>query len=259
MRKRPGIGAIHKQRVEQERFRGKATELQDNVFEQMTNQMEKFRTNLESFASKHRNEIKKNPAFRKQFQDMCASIGVDPLASSKGFWSEMLGVGDFYYEIAVQVIEVCLATSPRNGGLITLGELRQKLVKARGKAQHHQDISNDDIIRAVKKLKVLGPGFSMISLKSTQDTSDILIRSIPGELTADHTKVLKAAETQSFTSVKALKLSLNWDDFRCLQILSELLRDGVAWVDEQSTEKTYWFPSFFKPLMFEDGVISTTP
>ena len=71
MRKRPGIGAIHKQRVEQERFRGKATELQDNVFEQMTNQMEKFRTNLETFASKHRNEIKKNPAFRKQFQDMC--------------------------------------------------------------------------------------------------------------------------------------------------------------------------------------------
>ena len=64
---------------------------------------------------------------------------------------------------------------------------------------------SDDIIRAVKKLKVLGPGFSMISLKSTQDTSDILIRSIPGELTADHTKVLKAAETQSFTSVKALK------------------------------------------------------
>lgn len=55
------------------------------------------------------------------------------------------------------------------------------------------------------------------------------------------------------------RLSLNWDDFRCLQILSELLRDGVAWVDEQSTEKTYWFPSFFKPLMFEDGVISTTP
>ena len=34
---------------------------------------------------------------------MCTSIGVDPLASSKGFWSEMLGFGDFYYELAVQV------------------------------------------------------------------------------------------------------------------------------------------------------------
>lgn len=52
---------------------------------------------------------------------------------------------------------------------------------------------------------MLGPGFSIVSLKGTQDTSDILIRSIPGELSADHTEVLKAAEAQSFTSVKALK------------------------------------------------------
>ena len=28
----------------------------------------------------------------------------------------MLGVGDFYYELGVQIIEVCLATSHRNGG-----------------------------------------------------------------------------------------------------------------------------------------------
>lgn len=251
MRKRPGIGAIHKQRVEQERFRGKATELQDNVFEQMTNQMEKFRTNLETFASKHRNEIKKNPAFRKQFQEMCSSIGVDPLASSKGFWSELLGVGDFYYEIAVQVIEVCMATSQRNGGLITLGELRHKLIKARGKAQHHQNISNDDIIRAIKKLKVLESGFSIISLKDTQDSSDVLIRSIPGELNADHTEVLKIAEAQAFTSIETIKCKLKWDDVRCQQIINELIRDGVAWVDEQSTAKTYWFPSFFKPLINE--------
>nr|SVE74316.1 EOG090X09XM [Daphnia barbata] len=252
MRKRPGIGAIHKQRVEQERFRGKATALQDNVFEQMSNQMEKFRTNLETFASKHRNEIRKNPVFRKQFQEMCAAIGVDPLASSKGFWSELLGVGDFYYEISVQVIEVCLATSQWNGGLITLGELRQRLIKARGKAQHHQNISNDDIIRAIKKLKVLGSGFTIISLKETQDSSDILIRSIPGELNADHTAVLKVAENQAFTSIEALKSALKWDEVRCQQIMNELLRDGVAWVDEQSATKTYWFPSFFTPLMNED-------
>lgn len=50
----------------------------------MTLQMEKFRENLEDFAAKHKNEIKKNPQFRKQFQEMCASIGVDPLASGKG-------------------------------------------------------------------------------------------------------------------------------------------------------------------------------
>lgn len=36
--------------------------------------------------------------------------------ASKGFWSEMLGVGDFYYELGVQIVEVCMATSKKNGG-----------------------------------------------------------------------------------------------------------------------------------------------
>jgi ESCRT-II complex subunit VPS22 len=49
---------------------------------------------------------------------MCATIGVDPLASSKGFWSEMLGFGDFYYELAVQIIEVCMAATHRTGKMI---------------------------------------------------------------------------------------------------------------------------------------------
>lgn len=28
----------------------------------------------------------------------------------------MLGVGDFYYELGVQIVEVCMATNHRNGG-----------------------------------------------------------------------------------------------------------------------------------------------
>ena len=65
-------------------------------------------------------------------QEMCASIGVDPLASSKGFWSEMLGFGDFYYELGVQIIEVCMANSHKTGGLMELGELRDRLIRSRG-------------------------------------------------------------------------------------------------------------------------------
>ena len=86
---------------------------------------------------------------------MCASIGVDPLASSKGFWSEMLGFGDFYYELSVQIVEVCMAASHRTGGLMEVGELRKRLIKSRSKSKN-QDISTDDIIRAIKKLKILG-------------------------------------------------------------------------------------------------------
>ena len=46
----------------------------------MTKQMETFKVNLEDFASKHKDDIRKDADFRVQFQEMCAQIGVDPLA-----------------------------------------------------------------------------------------------------------------------------------------------------------------------------------
>ena len=39
----------------------------------------------------------------------------------------MLGVGDFYYELGVQVVELCVATSHRNGGVLSLEEVLLKL------------------------------------------------------------------------------------------------------------------------------------
>ena len=90
MRRGVGIGAINKKALEKAKFETKASEITTNELTQLTQQMERFKTNLEEFAFKYKDEIKKNASFRKQFQDMCANIGVDPLASSKGFWSEML-------------------------------------------------------------------------------------------------------------------------------------------------------------------------
>lgn len=87
MRRRAGVGAIQKQKMEQEKYREKGSEIQENQFQQMSKQLEVFRENLEEFASNHKSEIKKNAQFRRQFQEMCAAIGVDPLASGKGFWS----------------------------------------------------------------------------------------------------------------------------------------------------------------------------
>ena len=67
----------------------------------MTSQLSEFKTSLEEFAIKHKAEINRNPVFRNQFLKMCKQIGVDPLSSNKGFWVDVLGVGDFYYELAV--------------------------------------------------------------------------------------------------------------------------------------------------------------
>ncbi len=80
----------------------------------MNKQMIDFKSHLETFAVKYKKEITLNPVFRNQFLKMCKEIGVDPLScnyftilyklrvAKKGFWVDVLGVGDFYYELAVK-------------------------------------------------------------------------------------------------------------------------------------------------------------
>lgn len=243
MRRKPGIGSVQKHRLEQEKYRDKSSIIQENQLEELSKQMEVFRTNLEEFASKHKNEIKRNSQFRKQFQEMCASIGVDPLASGKGFWS-ILGIGDFYHELSVQIVEVCLATNYKNGGLISLNELRQRLINARGKSKQHQDINNEDLLCAAKKLNIFGNGFSIIEVSKGQ----YLVQSVPGELNMDHTAVLKLASklNKAFVSMSVLQDQLKWEVDRAKKSVHHMIKEGLAWMDSKNkTETLYWFPSMF--------------
>ncbi|XP_015179508.1 PREDICTED: vacuolar-sorting protein SNF8 [Polistes dominula] len=243
MRRKAGIGAIHKQKLEQEKYKDKGTEIQENQFEQMTKQMETFRVNLEEFATKHKNEIKKNAQFRRQFTEMCASIGVDPLASGKGFWS-VLGIGDFYYELAVQIVEVCMAMNYKNGGLISLDELRTRLVQARGRRKEHQEITNEDLLAASKKLKIFGNGFTIVPI----GRGKYLVQSVPGELSMDHTAVLQQASLagNAHVSRSMLEIELKWERERAQKALDHMVKEGLAWLDEQGENETlYWFPSLF--------------
>jgi len=48
---------------------------------------------------------------------------------------------------------------------------------------------SDDVIAAIRKLKVLGSGFALIPIGSRY-----LVQSVPGELTMDHATVLQQAE-----------------------------------------------------------------
>lgn len=241
MRRRAGVGAIHKQKLEAEKYKDKGSELQESQFEQMTKQLEVFRENLEDFASKHKQEIKKNAQFRRQFQEMCAAIGVDPLASNKGFWS-VLGMGDFYYELCVQVVEVCLAANHSTGGFMELAELRRRLIAARGQKAHHQEITSEDILMATKKLKVFGDGFSVIPMGKGK----FMVQSVPGELSMQETAVMTlAADKNGFVSAQLIMDQLKWNEFRTQQALDKIVGDGLAWIDKQGNEVTYWFPSLF--------------
>ncbi|XP_075950278.1 vacuolar-sorting protein SNF8 [Anarhichas minor] len=158
----------------------------------------------------------------------------------------MLGVGDFYYELGVQIIEVCLALKHRNGGLITLDELHQRVLKGRGK--YAQDVSQDDLMRAIKKLKVMGSGFGMIPVGGSY-----LVQSVPAELNMDHTVVLQLAEKKGFVTVSEIKESLKWEKERACHVLDHLLKEGLAWLDSQAAEEAqYWLPALFSELTSRD-------
>jgi len=209
---------------------------------ELSSQLETFQTNLETFAREHKDEIKKDPKFRKHFQEMCASIGVDPLASGKGFWSNMLEIGDFYYELAVQIVEVCMAHSEKTGGLMELGDIKHKLIKSRGRSAVHQEITTEDLLISAKKLKVLGNGFTVIGLGSGR----YLVQSVPGELSSDQILVLEEAEKNNgCVSTSTLHTKMGWDHNRIDIVVNKMVGEGLVWVDAKATEKMYWVPSIF--------------
>ena len=106
---------------------------------------------------------------------MCAAIGVDPLSSSKGFWAEVLGMGDFYYELSVRVVEYCMAYRDATGGLIALSTIAKSL-----KAEPA------DIETALGKLRTLGKGYQVIGKGSSA-----IVQAVPGEFSDDAAKLVE--------------------------------------------------------------------
>ncbi|XP_073027164.1 vacuolar protein sorting-associated protein 22 homolog 1 [Primulina eburnea] len=237
MRRRPGIGGLQNAAAARDQYRLLGENVAKLRTDLMKDQLATFRSQLEDFARKHKNDIRKNPTFRSQFHEMCAKVGVDPLASNKGFWAELLGIGDFYYELGVQIVDICLATRPLNGGLISLEELCNVLGQRRKSAR--EAISQDDCLRAISKLKVLGNGFEVISLGKKK-----LVRSVPTELNKDHNEILELAQGLGYATVDEVQRRLSWSSGRASDALETLLEEGLAMIDDghKDGRRRYWFP-----------------
>lgn len=238
MRRRPGIAGLQRDVQAREQFKSAGEEVRRAALQQMKDQLITFKTKLEEFAAQHKADIRRDPVFRAQFHTMCANIGVDPLASNKGMWNELLGFGDFYYELGVQLLEACLASRPINGGMFELGALRAAVMRRRG--SRSDPVSEDDIIRAIKKLKVLGGGIDVVSIGCRS-----YIRSVPGEFNMDKNRVMELAQQQGYISAAALSSKASWSSERCDKVLSEMLREGLAMIDDGAPggDRLYWFPA----------------
>ncbi|CAM9648577.1 unnamed protein product [Ascophyllum nodosum] len=253
-----GVGAVKRKEKNKEAYEAVGKRAAEENLSHISGMMETFKVSLEEFARKHKKDINQDPAFRQQFQVMCTSIGVDPLASNKGFWAEVLGVGDFYYELAVQIVEICLATRSVNGGLMALPELVQRLRK-KGNRKNRHAISNDDVRTATSKLQVLGSGFAVLDIGRTT-----MVVSVPRELSSDHSAVLRLAEASGSVTEPRIQETLKWDSSRSRGVLVELMQEGMAWVDGDGAgpamgggggNPAYFFPSLWRGerLLDEDG------
>ncbi|GAB1320845.1 ESCRT II complex subunit Dot2 [Madurella fahalii] len=252
-RKGVGLAAFDRSRLTSAQYASHGSTLRSANAQALETQLAVFRSLLQQFAATHAKDIRSNPTFRAQFARMCAAIGVDPLASSSSFssasggaaggagsiWAQLLGrtVNDFYFGLAVRVVEVCGETRGENGGLIELRKVRERLM--RGRAEGGAEITEDDILRAVGTLKPLGSAYSIIKVGSKP-----YIRSVPKELNTDQSAVLEAVQVLGYVSVSMLMVNLKWMRARAQTAVEDLVGEGMLWVDKQSEEWEYWSPGF---------------
>lgn len=273
-----GAAAAARKATRQKAMERKGEEIAAQSVKEMTQQLRTFESHLELFAVQHKAHIQKDPAFRAKFHAMCASIGVDPLTSKKGKWADLLGVGDYYFELAVRTIEVCVASRPINGGILSVREVLRALKSRRINyteaisecvnthpafycfspyilhitasilmvlrvtfLSHVFRIHRDDVERAVAKLDVLGSGYKIVTAGRER-----IVQSVPVELSGDHTQVLEACGDVGYTSETSLREKLRWTPARIKTALRFLLDNEIAWLDMQSREPTYWILGLIK-------------
>lgn len=242
MRRRPiGIGALQRDKERLELYQQKGSSLAKEELTKLQSQMKEFKTHLEKFAQKHRSDIKKNGEFRRYFQQMCATTGVDPLKSSTNYWVKLLGIGDFYFELAIQINEVFIATSNQNGGIMRIEELYSKVLASR--SSKSDSITHEDILEGIKKLKVLGANIKILPTKNSY-----IIHATPQELNSDQTDVVQLANQNNGCISKSLVASsCQWSSDRVDKVLDELLMENLVWIDlqDKSGEPLYWVPFMF--------------
>jgi len=189
MRGGMGLGNIHMQKKMQENYAKMGEQIEKESLIKLKEQLQTFSSNLEKFALKYKNEIQYNPDFREKFYKMCIEIGVDPLSSTT-IWNKNLNLTEFYYNLAIQIITICIALREKKGALIEIKELKQLLVEHR----KSEDITILDIEKAIQSVSELKCGFQIIDVKGGK-----VVMTVPMQLSNDTNVIIDvASENKGF-------------------------------------------------------------
>ncbi|KAH9260786.1 hypothetical protein BASA81_001253 [Batrachochytrium salamandrivorans] len=257
MRKQMGIQQIKKTEEVKKSYGEKGKLLQDAKLEHVQRSLETFRGHLELFASKHRDAIQEDAEFRRTFTLMCNQLGVDVLASNTGFWGELFGLGDYYFDLGVKIIAMGISTRGENGGILEISKICHRLnaqnernSKALARAQATNGsrdknkkkprvVLEEDVIRAVDKVANLG------TLRVGQVGHTKVLFTVPFEWNPDQILVLEFACEQAQNrgvSPAVVGKRFGWLEDRANRALQQLAAESLCWLDQPSNE--YWFPSF---------------
>ncbi len=253
MRGRGGLGRIHRMMQMNENVKKLGHQIEAKTIDEMKQQIEVFSEKLSEFTSLHKDDIKLNPEFRKEFYMMCTEMGVDPLAS-KSIWSNTLNLAEFYYELAIQILTISLAIRDKVGALIELNDMKAYLCRIRKK----DDISDLDIIKSIESVSELKCGFQVIDLSNNKKA----VMTIPITISNDVNIVMQVAlENKGYITYYLFSKRLSYNNEAFEAIMKSLIDKGIVWVDNvksiinpdkeregirQSIEKSitdiYWFP-----------------
>lgn len=94
-------------------------------------------------------------------------------------------------------------------GLGDFSSLTPPPLSGYGKHKDLSSLSQDDVERAIKKLKILGKGFEIILVGKRK-----LVQSVPTELNQDHTEIMNSVSVNGCTSAEKLHMELGWTQTR---------------------------------------------
>nr|POF20600.1 vacuolar-sorting protein dot2 [Quercus suber] len=233
-----GLSAFSNASISSDQYARHGQQIRTTHADALANQLSVFQAALHNFSLTHAKDIRSNPSFRAEFARMCNAIGVDPLAGSNvrsatsagagkagSVWAKMLGssVNDFYFELAVRVVEECRSTRAENGGMISMAEMQTRIEKGRGLVGGGMDVTEDDIQRALTSLEPLGGMFKITALGSMK-----FIRSVPKELNPDQSKVLEVIQVLGYVTISMLQDNLGWERPRAIAVIDDLIADSLV-------------------------------
>lgn len=138
------------------------------------------------------------------------------------------------YRIGVAVVEVCKEkyTQSLSGiPLETLAELvSEKLAKL---------VTSRDVECVVEDMEVFGSGLKIEQLGNGEQ----VVRSDVLELSSEQGDVLVACDALGYVTVEMLVYELQWAQIRAVNVVEEMVRGGMLWVDKQVSPTQYWVPN----------------